>query len=232
MKVSLCSSGLTVVIEDRSGFQPSTRVRIPDWDALLLVYATMFVPVLFSLMIGANIFVWDKLRINHVFIFGERGTTSTAGESLTSRVVELDTASKIEYQEYAEVRRPRELSMFLLTFHDKIPTILLSTLCFSFWLSFSSIASHAVHPQTWPLIWLGFNTLMLCNPLPVYHRSSRIWLLKKFISLIVSGTKRVGVRVQYALLGVTSTHHIPLSSQSSGWRSSSLPTDLPPTLTF
>jgi hypothetical protein len=232
MKVSLCSSGLTVVIEDRSGFQPSTRVRIPDWDALLLVYATMFVPVLFSLMIGANIFVWDKLRINHVFIFGERGTTSTAGESLTSRVVELDTASKIEYQEYAEVRRPRELSMFLPTIHDKIPTILLSTLCFSFWLSFSSIASHAVHPQTWPLIWLGFNTLMLCNPLPVYHRSSRIWLLKKFISLIVSGTKRVGVRVQYALLGVTSTHHIPLSSQSSGWRSSSLPTDLPPTLTF
>ena len=54
-----------------SAFRESTRDNLPGWDALLLVYATLFVPVVFSLMVGINILVWTKLRINHPFIFGE-----------------------------------------------------------------------------------------------------------------------------------------------------------------
>jgi hypothetical protein len=109
MRVSLCPSGLSVVAEGHSGFQKSTRTEIPAWDALLIVYATMFIPVLFSLMVGINIFVWDKVRINHVFIFGECDTASVISQSPTSRVAELDARSKIDSQEYAEVGRPRAL---------------------------------------------------------------------------------------------------------------------------
>lgn len=137
-------------------FQQQTRHQIPAWDGLLLVYATIFVPVLFSLLVAINILVWTKVRINHVFIFG------------------LDVKSKIDYQQYIE-----------------IPAIALSTLCYSFWLSFNQIGSHAVAPKTWPLIWLGFNTFILCNPLPVQHRSSRVWLIKLFARLLVSGFTRV-----------------------------------------
>jgi hypothetical protein len=56
-----------------------------------------------------------------------------------------------------------------------------------------------------------------------------------FMNLIISGTKRVEVRARYTLLGVAWTHHFTLSSPNSGWRSSTLPTNLPlfpSTLTF
>jgi hypothetical protein len=66
-------------VEVYPGFQQSARKDIgPGWGALLLVYATMFIPVLFSLMVGVNILVWTRSRINHVFIFGECRTTSTS----------------------------------------------------------------------------------------------------------------------------------------------------------
>jgi hypothetical protein len=112
----------------------------------------------------------------------------------------------------------------------KMPAILLSTLCYSFWLSFSRIGSSTIAPQNWPLIWLGFNTLMLCNPLPVYHRPSRTWLINRFARLLVSGLKRVDVRVPYALPEVSRTHHVTLSSVISGWGSSTLLFDPPPFL--
>jgi hypothetical protein len=54
-----------------SGSQPETRAAIPMWDGLMLVYATFFVPVFFSLIVGLNLLVWSRSRINHVFIFGQ-----------------------------------------------------------------------------------------------------------------------------------------------------------------
>lgn len=84
----------------------------------------------------------------------------------------------------------------------------MSTLCYSLWLSFHRIGSHTVHPTTWPLIWLGFNAFMLCNPLPVYHRSSRVWLIKQFARLLITGLKRVGVRIRYASPEFARTHVI------------------------
>jgi hypothetical protein len=60
-----------------SGYQPSTRAEIPVWSGLLVVYATLFVPVLFSLMVAINILVWTKVRINHAFIFGASPATPT-----------------------------------------------------------------------------------------------------------------------------------------------------------
>lgn len=116
-----------------------------------------------------------------------------------------------------------------LTVHAQIPAILISTLCYSFWLSFNRIGSHTVQPTTWPLIWLGFNTFMLCNPLPIYHRSSRVWLIKRFARLLVSGLTRVEVRAHRSSSELVWTH-FTLSSLISGWGSSALLPVLPPFL--
>lgn len=174
----------------------------------MLVYATLFIPVLFSLMVGINVLVWTKLRINYAFIFGEYNTTSTTNQSPTPRIVGLDVKSKIDYQQYIEVRRPPASRTFLPIIHEKIPAILLSTLCFSFWLSFSQIGSRTSLHTHWPLIWLGFNTLILCNPFPVCYRSSRAWLFKRFVSLIIAGVRRVEVCVRYPFLVATWTHRV------------------------
>jgi hypothetical protein len=34
------------------------------------VYGVLLIPVLFSLLIGINLLVWSRSRINYVFIFG------------------------------------------------------------------------------------------------------------------------------------------------------------------
>lgn len=69
-------SGLFISIldaETRHGllaFQPAVREAVPQWEALLYVYATFLIPVLFSLLVGLNIWTWSKNRINYQFIFG------------------------------------------------------------------------------------------------------------------------------------------------------------------
>jgi len=47
------------------------HATIPEWEALLFVYGVLFVPVLFTLLVGFNILAWARARINYVFIFGE-----------------------------------------------------------------------------------------------------------------------------------------------------------------
>jgi hypothetical protein len=53
------------------GFQQETRAAIPGWDGLLFIYAVLAIPVFFSLLIGLNLLVWARARINYVFMFGE-----------------------------------------------------------------------------------------------------------------------------------------------------------------
>ena len=57
-------------VDDTTGFQPDTREAIPGWDALLFIYAIFFVPTFFALIVGVNLLVWARARINYVFIFG------------------------------------------------------------------------------------------------------------------------------------------------------------------
>jgi hypothetical protein len=107
IKVRLFSIlGWSLLTTDYSAFQSSTRAEIPTWGGLLVVYATIFIPVLFSIMVTINILVWTKVRINHVFIFGEYTPTSTTTQGSTPRIVGLDVKSKLDYQQYAEVRCP------------------------------------------------------------------------------------------------------------------------------
>ncbi len=65
------SRGMISYLLSSIGFQPETRQAIVSWDALLLVYATLLIPVLFALLVGLNIWVWTRYRINYAFIFGE-----------------------------------------------------------------------------------------------------------------------------------------------------------------
>lgn len=51
-------------------FKPDVREALPAWQALLYVYATLMIPVLFSLLVGLNIWTWTRNRINYQFIFG------------------------------------------------------------------------------------------------------------------------------------------------------------------
>ena len=53
-----------------SGFRKDTREAIPGWDGLLYIYGIFFVPTFFALLVGINLLVWARARINYVFIFG------------------------------------------------------------------------------------------------------------------------------------------------------------------
>ncbi|KAF5381280.1 hypothetical protein D9615_008351 [Tricholomella constricta] len=139
-----------------ASFQQSTRDAIPGWDGLLFIYGVMLVPVLFSVLVGANLLVWARARINYVFIF------------------ELDTRTRMDYREYYE-----------------IPSILLAALSYAFWLSFLRIGAPHISPTIWPLVWLGFCALVMVDPLPLFYKSSRYWLLRNVGKLLMSGSRRV-----------------------------------------
>lgn len=69
----------------RESYHPNTREAIPSWGALLYVYATLMVPTVFALLLGLNILVWSRYRINYVFIF------------------ELDVRSRLDARQYFEL---------------------------------------------------------------------------------------------------------------------------------
>lgn len=66
--------------------QSERREQIPEWAALLQVYAALSIPVVFSLLVGLNLIAWTRARINFIFIF------------------ELDARTVIDSREYIEVR--------------------------------------------------------------------------------------------------------------------------------
>ncbi|KAF5356935.1 hypothetical protein D9756_006619 [Leucocoprinus leucothites] len=137
-------------------FLEETREQIPDWDALLYFYGIFLIPVVFSMLIGLNLLVWARSRVNYTFIF------------------ELDVRSRMDYREYYE-----------------IPSFLLASLCYAFWLSFARVGSPHVSPTIWPLVWLALTAAILFDPLPLLFRSSRSWFLRIVGRLFMSGTRRV-----------------------------------------
>ncbi|KAJ6487885.1 SPX domain-containing protein [Mycena sanguinolenta] len=52
-------------------FEQKTRDAIPGWDGLLFIYGVLAVPTIFALIVGLNLLVWARARINYVFIFGK-----------------------------------------------------------------------------------------------------------------------------------------------------------------
>ncbi|THH32928.1 hypothetical protein EUX98_g1237 [Antrodiella citrinella] len=89
-------------------------------------------------------------------------------------IFELELRTKLDHRQYYE-----------------IPAFLMSTLCYAFWLSFKRIGEHGISPTLWPLIWLALVFCVLFNPLPIYFKRSRYWLVQKSLNLLISGTHRV-----------------------------------------
>lgn len=137
-------------------FRDDTREAIPGYDGLLFVYSILLIPTVFSLLVGVNILVWSRSRINYVFIF------------------ELDIKTKLDHREYFE-----------------IPALMLSTLCYAFWLSFARVGSSHFSPTLWPLVWLIFVGVVILDPFPLFFKHSRFWLLKELYRLLTSGAHRV-----------------------------------------
>ncbi|CAK5274535.1 unnamed protein product [Mycena citricolor] len=91
-------------------------------------------------------------------------------------IFELDLRTRLDHREYFQT-----------------PAILLTALCYAFWLSFSRILDAHVAPATWPLVWLAFTGIVMFDPFPLLYRPSRYWLVKSTANLLKSGLKRVEV---------------------------------------
>lgn len=156
-------------------FKNSKRNANSAWSALLFVYGVFFVPVIFSLLVGLNIVAWSSTRINYVFIFGN--SCALVMIDLIDTCSELPVSSHLNYRKYFE-----------------IPAILLLTLIYAFFLSFSEIEifdSYILNPELWPLVWLAFAGLVLMNPFPIMHRCSRYWFLRSVGKQFLSGLRPV-----------------------------------------
>ncbi|KAL1744890.1 EXS family protein/ERD1/XPR1/SYG1 family protein [Schizophyllum fasciatum] len=65
-------------------FQSDVRDEVKGWEALLFIYAILLVPVLLAMLIGLNMLVWARTRINYAFIF------------------ELDMRTRLDHRAYFE----------------------------------------------------------------------------------------------------------------------------------
>ncbi|CAE6434665.1 unnamed protein product [Rhizoctonia solani] len=86
----------------------------------------------------------------------------------------LDVRTVIDAKEYVE-----------------LPAFLFTTLAYAFCMSFSLTGSDIIPSTRWPIIWVILALVTLFNPLPIFHRSARYWLLRTFGMLFLSGTRRV-----------------------------------------
>lgn len=62
-----------------------TRENLPSWSVLLYIYAIFGMPVLLALLVGVNVNVWARERINYPFIF------------------EVDLRTKMDPRQYFEI---------------------------------------------------------------------------------------------------------------------------------
>lgn len=83
---------------------------------------------------------------------------------------------------------------------QQIPALLLSTLCYAFWLSFQGVGPPHFDPILWPLIWLLLAAVIMFDPLPLLFKPSRWWLLRNISRLLTSGMHRVEVRSNQQIL--------------------------------
>ncbi|GJJ72444.1 xenotropic and polytropic retrovirus receptor 1 [Entomortierella parvispora] len=69
----------------QAAFSTKREEEVPYWDSLLLVYAGLFLSILFACLFGINMYVWAKSRINYKFIF------------------EFDPRDNLDFHEYFEL---------------------------------------------------------------------------------------------------------------------------------
>lgn len=60
----------TIILMSPAGLRDSTPTLLPSWDIILFIYSILLIPTLLALLVGLNLVVWARERINYVFIFG------------------------------------------------------------------------------------------------------------------------------------------------------------------
>lgn len=95
---------------------------------------------------------------------------------------ELNVRTRLDHHEYLE-----------------LPAFLLAALMYCFYFSFARVGEQSIHPTSWPLLWLLLVAAVLVNPLPIFARSARYWLLKNCGRLLTSGVRRVEVSRHFLL---------------------------------
>lgn len=95
--------------------------------------------------------------------------------------------ARINYEFVMELQRP------VLDYRSylEIPAFLFLTLSYCFFFSFYFINLSTVAPTTWPLAWLVFAVAFFVNPLPIFRRRARYWLLRVLFRVLTPGISRV-----------------------------------------
>lgn len=95
--------------------------------------------------------------------------------------------ARINYEFVMELERP------VLDYRSylEIPAFMFLTLSYCFFFSFYFINLSTVAPTTWPLAWLVFAVAFFVNPLPIFRRRSRYWLLRVLFRVLTPGISRV-----------------------------------------
>lgn len=83
--VLLGSSIPVTVIGFVACLRDSTTTTLHSWNILLYIYSILLIPTLLALLVGLNLVVWARERINYVFIF------------------ELNVRSRLDHREYFEL---------------------------------------------------------------------------------------------------------------------------------
>ncbi|KAG2067850.1 EXS-domain-containing protein [Suillus decipiens] len=133
--VLLGSSIPATVIGFVACLRDSTATPLHSWNIILYIYSILLIPILLALLVGLNLVVWARERINYVFIF------------------ELNVRSRLDHREYFEVWHLGIL--FLLSYYNilwghsrwwlikGIARLCVSGLCrvefTDFWLGFSNL---------------------------------------------------------------------------------------------
>ncbi|KAG6377203.1 EXS family-domain-containing protein [Boletus reticuloceps] len=159
-------------------FQEYTRKTLPSWNILLLIYSIFLIPVAMVLLVGINIIIWARSKINYVFIFSALLLPYPVC-SLTI-CTELNPRLRHDYQGYFE-----------------LPSFLFCTLAYGFWFSMAQLGP----PMLWPLVWLALTIVIMFNPChSVMWGGTRWWTIKKIAKLGVSGIWNVEVCTQLSTL--------------------------------
>lgn len=111
--------------------------------------------------------------------------------------IELDLRTRMDHRQYFEVRHA--VYRFTLLILPQIPALIFTTLCYAFWLSFKQIGSPLISPVIWPLVWLAFTAVVMFDPFRILFKPSRYWLLRNTGRLLLSGTRRVEVRLSCSI---------------------------------
>jgi xenotropic and polytropic retrovirus receptor 1 len=78
-------------------------MSLPSWNILLFVYSILLIPALLALLVGLNLVVWARERINYVFIFGAQ--IPFVHVACANLLKELNVRSRLDHREYFEVWR-------------------------------------------------------------------------------------------------------------------------------